>query len=126
MGFMDKVKAQATTIAGKAQEQAKSGQEKLSQMQAKRQSDAMLTELGHIFYAERTGTADASSEARAAALVAQLKDFEAEHGPIQGGSADPPPGGSSSFVPGGAGPSDSGGMPTATHASDEEEPEKQG
>jgi len=35
MGFMDKVKAQATVLAEKAQEGAKAGQAKLSDMQAK-------------------------------------------------------------------------------------------
>ena len=41
MGFMDKVKAQATVLAEKAQEGAKAGQAKLSDMQAKKHADAL-------------------------------------------------------------------------------------
>ena len=44
MGFMDKVKSQASALADKAQEGAKAGQDKLSQMQSKKHSEAMLLE----------------------------------------------------------------------------------
>ena len=55
MGFMDKVKAQATVLAEKAQEGAKAGQAKLSDMQAKKHADALLLELGGLVYSEQAG-----------------------------------------------------------------------
>lgn len=99
MGFMDKVKAQAQTIAEKAQEQAKAGQEKLSAMQAKKQSDALLLEIGGIVYAQRVGRADPGGDERIAALVTRLQAFEAEHGQVQTTAADPPTGASGSYIP---------------------------
>ena len=57
MGLMDKVKAQATQVAQKAQEQAKAGQAKLAEKQSGRRSDALLRDLGAAVYAEKTGKA---------------------------------------------------------------------
>jgi len=103
MGFMDKVKAQAQTLAEKAQEQAKVGQEKLSAMQAKKQSDALLLEIGGIVYAQRVGRGDAGSDDRIASLVARIQAFEAEHGQVQTTPADPPTGSTGSYIPTAAG-----------------------
>ena len=111
MGFMDKVKAQATTLAEKAQEGAKAGQTKLTQMQAKKQSDALLLELGGIVYLERQGRAQAGADARAEELVSRLQAFEAEHGQITVSSADAQPGETGSFVPSGAAAGTAGGVP---------------
>jgi hypothetical protein len=122
MGFMDKVKAQASTLAEKAQEGAKAGQGKLSSMQSKRQSDSLLLELGGIVYLERQGRATAGADARANELVSRLQAHEAEHGQIQVSSADAQPGDTGSFIPGasgsdaaaGGGIPTSGGMPTSS------------
>lgn len=149
MGFMDKVKAQTTVLAEKAQAGAKAGQEKLGQMQAKRQSDALLLELGGIVYLERQGRAPADSQTRAGELVARLQAFETEHGAVTVTPADPQPGETGSFIPGSAGvaaptadnpppppppsaaavpggvpasggiPQSSGGIPTASYSSDD-------
>lgn len=91
MGIMDKVKAQATQIADKAQEAAKEGQAKIAEMQAKRKADGLLLELGGIVYSERAGRPVPDAETRTAQLVAQLQAHEAEHGPVKvtgAGSAD--------------------------------------
>ena len=82
MGFMDKVKAQATTLAEKAQEGAKAGQAKLSEMQAKKHADALLLELGGIVYTQQAGRAAADADTRAAEIVEQLRQFETEHGQV--------------------------------------------
>ena len=82
MGFMDKVKAQATVLAEKAQEGAKAGQAKLSDMQAKKHADSLMLELGGLVYSEKAGRAPADVEAKIAELVDQLRQFEAEHGPV--------------------------------------------
>jgi hypothetical protein len=117
MGFMDKVKSQATALAEKAQEGARAGQEKLSQVQAKRHSDALLLELGGIVYLERAGRPQAGGEARAEAIVSELRTFEAANGPVTVTSAVAQPGAAGTFIPGGAGtapaPQAGGGMPDA-------------
>ena len=82
MGLMDKVKAQATQLADKAQQAGQAGQAKLADLQAKRKGDALLLELGGEFYGQKVGRADAGAETRIAGLVAQLQAFEAEHGTL--------------------------------------------
>jgi len=87
MGFMDKVKAQATVLAEKAQEGAKAGQAKLSDMQAKKHADALLLELGGIVYCQQAGRAPGDADAKVSELIGQIGQFEAEHGPISVTSA---------------------------------------
>ncbi|MHB8245753.1 MAG: hypothetical protein ACYDGN_10445 [Acidimicrobiales bacterium] len=132
MGFLDKVKSQAGALAEKAQEGAKAGQEKLSQMQGKRQSDALLLELGGLVYTERAGRPQAGADSRIEEIFGQLQAFEAANGPIAVTSAVAPPGSTGSYVPQGAAdptgggiptPSTGGGIPTASYASDEDAPE---
>ena len=101
MGFMDKVKAQATVLAEKAQEGAKAGQAKLSDMQAKKHADALLLELGGIVYSQQAGRAPADADAKVSELVGQIGQFESEHGPISVTSATvmAPAAPDGSFVP---------------------------
>jgi hypothetical protein len=150
MGFMDKVKAQATVLAEKAQEGAKAGQAKLSDMQAKKHADALMLELGGLVYSEKAGRGPADGEAKMAELVEQLRQFESEHGPVAVTSASvmAPAAPDGTFVPtstaagdtpeqasapasttvtGGGIPSSGGipqsvgGIPTGTYGSDTEE-----
>jgi hypothetical protein len=88
MGLMDKVKAQATQLADKAQQAGQAGQAKLADLQAKRKGDALLLELGGITYCQRVGRADAGADARATEIVGLVQAFEAEHGPVQVTSAN--------------------------------------
>ena len=46
MGLLDKVKAQATVLADKAQTGMQQGQTKIQEMQAGKQADHLLRELG--------------------------------------------------------------------------------
>jgi hypothetical protein len=144
MGFMDKVKAQATVLAEKAQEGAKAGQAKLSEIQAKKHSDALLLELGGIVYTQQAGRASADADARVTELVAELRQFEAEHGQVTvtsatatapdgsfvptataAGDTPPPSAPAATTVPGGGGmPQFSGGIPTGSYASDTEATEE--
>ena len=80
MGLMDKVKAQATQLAEKAQEGINTGQAKMEDALAKRRADSALRELGALLYLQRSGRP--ADEARMGALVDELKAYEAEHGPI--------------------------------------------
>lgn len=52
MGLMDKVKAQAESLAEKAQQGVAQGKDKLEEVQAKRQRDALLEQLGAACFAE--------------------------------------------------------------------------
>jgi hypothetical protein len=83
MPFLDKMKAQATQVAAKAQEAGKAGQARLEQVQAKREGDALLRRLGVAVYAQRTGTAGPETE-DVDELVAAISAHEAEHGPLGG------------------------------------------
>ena len=87
MGLMDKVKAQATQIAEKAQEAGKVGQAKLEGVQAKRKADSLLEELGKITYDAHEGRSTPGGEQRASDLVEQLRQYEAEYGPLGGDGA---------------------------------------
>ena len=56
MGLMDKVKQQAEQALTKAQQGVAQGQAKLDEVQAKRQADQLLRDLGAAYYAaERSG-----------------------------------------------------------------------
>jgi hypothetical protein len=147
MGLMDKVKAQATQLAGKAQEGAKAGQAKLSDMQTKKHADALLLELGGLVYSDRAGRGTPAGEQRLGVIITELQAFEAEHGPVAvttALAAPPPPDGTSfipgstpaptstetpapapTTIPGGGGiPASSGGIPQGSYASDDDPPEQ--
>jgi hypothetical protein len=88
MGFMDKVKSQATELATKANEAKATGQAKIGEMQARRRAEKQLTEIGAIVYAQATGKGTDNDEARVGALVEQVKQFEAEFGALSIDTSD--------------------------------------
>jgi hypothetical protein len=82
MGLMDKVKAQATQLAEKAQEAGKAGQAKLGTLQTKKQADALLRELGAHHFAKAKGRGDGQTDTKIAGVMAQLDAHEQENGQI--------------------------------------------
>jgi hypothetical protein len=82
MGFLDKVKEQASAAAAATKEATAKGQAKLDEMQAKRVADAMLRDLGALSYGSVTNRESPTSEADASRLVAALQAHEAEHGEV--------------------------------------------
>ena len=82
MGFMDKVKEQASVAAAVAKDAAQKGQAKVEELQAKRAADGLLRELGLVLFKQRTGREPSSAESDIARLVDALRDYEAEHGSI--------------------------------------------
>jgi hypothetical protein len=82
MGLMDKVKAQATQLAEKAQEAGKVGQAKLGTLQTKKQADNLLRELGAHHFAKAKGRGDGQTDTKISGVMAQLDAHEAEHGQI--------------------------------------------
>ena len=82
MGLMDKVKAQATVLADKAQTGMQQGQVKLQEMQAGKQVDHHLRELGaYVFLSER-GRPQPDADAKVAAIMDQLDALEAGGTPV--------------------------------------------
>jgi hypothetical protein len=113
MGLMDRVRAQATVLAEKAQETARDSKARFDQAQAKKRGDVLLRNLGAAVYAERTGRGTPDTEADIDRLIADIRAHESQNGinltpespdqaqagvvPPQGGSpeegsaSDPPP-----------------------------------
>jgi hypothetical protein len=86
MGFMDKVKAQATQVAGKAQEGIKTGQAKVEEAQGRKKGDALLRELGSLVYAQRSGRAPEGSDADIDRIVVDLRALEEEEAALPVGA----------------------------------------
>jgi hypothetical protein len=80
MGLMDKVKAQATVLAEKAQETARDSKAKYDHTQAKKRGNVLLRNLGAVVYAERTGRGGPGAQADIDRLVADIQAHEAENG----------------------------------------------
>ncbi len=80
MGLMDRVKAQATVLAQKTQETAREGMARLDQATAQRHADALLRNLGALYYAEQTGRGAPDSADQIARLVSEISAHEAENG----------------------------------------------
>jgi hypothetical protein len=106
MGLMDKVKAQATVLAEKAQETARDSKAKFAEAQAKRRGDVLLRNLGAAVYAERTGRGTPGTGADIDRLIDDIKAHEAENGiSLTPESPDQAPGGT---VPPQGGPAEEG------------------
>lgn len=93
MALMDKMKAQAAQLAQKAQEAGKAGQSKLEEVQARRRADGLLRQLGRAVYSLRMGTASGETSSEIDSLIAELKTYEAEHGPLDSSDVDGTAGG---------------------------------
>ncbi|MHB1712469.1 MAG: hypothetical protein ACYCV7_13890 [Acidimicrobiales bacterium] len=82
MGLMDKVKEQAGAVQAKAAEVGKAGQAKVDAVQAKRNADSLLRQLGAAAYADHQGHATERTKADVVRVIAELEAYEAEHGPL--------------------------------------------
>jgi hypothetical protein len=82
MGFLDKVKEQATAATAAAKDGMAKGQSKLDDIQAKRAAEAMLRDLGALSYGSVSGRESATSEVDATRIVDALRAHETEHGEI--------------------------------------------
>src|ERR1039457_2014866 len=102
VGFLDKVKAQATVLADKAQTGVQQGQTKIQEMQSGKQADHLLRELGaYVFLSER-GRTQPDSEVKVAGIMGELDALEAagtevtinvDPSAVPAGGAVPQPGG---------------------------------
>ena len=86
MGLLDKVKAQAEQVAAKAQQGVSQGQAKIEEMQVKKQSDALLRDLGAAYFAQQRsgGSAEAVTDA-----LAKVDAHIAAHGAVDTAATTP-------------------------------------
>ena len=82
MGFLDKVKEQASVAASAAKEAAQKGQAKVGEVQAKRAADGVLRQLGLAAYLQQAGRASAGVDDDIAKYLESLKEYEAEFGEL--------------------------------------------
>src|SRR4051812_41985644 len=95
MGLMDKVKAQATQGAQKAQEGVKAGQAKVEQAQGKKKGDALLRDPGAAGFAEKSGGGPPEPGGEMGPSPAERREQGAANGqPDTPAPADEVPGGS--------------------------------
>jgi hypothetical protein len=69
MGFLDKAKEKASSLAEKAKD-------KVEDVQAKRKADDLLDDLGRILYGQRTNRPADGADAEIARLVGELQKLE--------------------------------------------------
>ena len=103
MGFLDKVKEQAGSLANTVNETVSKGQQSMDQSQSRKHADGLLRDLGALVYARDTGRATETTDADIARLTADLETHEAQGGvvdltersrlPASGQDVPPPPGG---------------------------------
>jgi hypothetical protein len=74
---MDKVKAQATVLADKAQTGLQQGQTKIQEMQTGKQADHLLRDLGAFVFLSERGRTQPDSETKVTAIMSQLDALEA-------------------------------------------------
>ncbi len=82
MGFLDKVKEQANTLATSVNDTVAKGQQSMDQGQSRKQSDALLRDLGALVYARDSGRGSDTTEADIERLTAQLQAHEAGGGVV--------------------------------------------
>lgn len=112
MGFMDKVKEVGNQAASQVNQAVNKGQAQFDQATSKRQSDALLRDLGALTFAQATGRAAENTDAEIARVTAELQAHEAGGGvvdlalksgstpaPPTGGATPPPPPASGSATP---------------------------
>ena len=82
VGFLDKVKEQASVASAAAKEVAQKGQAKVDGIQAKRAADALLRDLGLAAYMEQEGRGTPTTPDDIERLIAALKAHETTNGEI--------------------------------------------
>jgi len=103
MGFLDKVKEQAGSLANSVNETVSKGQQSMDEGQSRKRADGLLRDLGALVYARDTGRGTEATDAAITRLTAELQDHEAQGGVVdlsdhtqapapEEGTPPPPPG----------------------------------
>lgn len=83
MPLFDRVKSQAQQAASQLAEKGKgaavAGQAKFDELQAKRQIDGLVRDLGQLIYGQRTGRSTPGDTDAIDRIVASISEIEAEH-----------------------------------------------
>jgi hypothetical protein len=93
MSLFDKVKEQAQTLGQSATEAAQKGQDKLDQLQTKRQLDSLYRELGSITY--RGANKEITPEVQRSETERLVSAISAQEQQIKSTDTDPPSDGTS-------------------------------
>ena len=78
MGFLDKVKEQANSLATSVNDTVNKGQTSMDQSQSRKAADALLRDLGAVVYARDTGRGGETTDADVQRLTAALQAHEAQ------------------------------------------------
>jgi hypothetical protein len=135
VGFLDKVKEQANSLATSVNDTVAKGQQSMDQSQARKHADALLRDLGALVYARETGRGTDTTEADIERITADLRAHEEQGGAVDlaersrppapgqaappapgAAAAPPPPGAAAPPAPGGATPPPPAGAPPAAAA----------
>lgn len=77
MGFLDKVKEQANSLASTVNEQVAKGQQQLDQSQSRKAGDALLRDLGALVFATESGRATETTAGEIDRVTEALRAHEA-------------------------------------------------
>ncbi len=106
MGFLDKAKAQASTLAAKAQDGINQGQAKINSASANSAAKGLHEQLGAWTWAQHQGRDEGQADEQIQRIRGELEAHEAANGPlglpVVPGAAPPPPAGAAPPPPGGA------------------------
>ena len=78
MGFMDKMKEQANSLAVQVNDTVSKGQQSFEESQSRRHADALLRDLGVLVYVRDSGRGTATTDAEIARVTAALQAHEAK------------------------------------------------
>ncbi len=104
MGFLDKVKEQANTLATTVNDTVSKGQQSMDQSQSRKYADGLLRDLGALVYARETGRGSESVDADIARLTTDLQAHEAQGGAVDLSDHSRPPAPGTAPPPGSAPP----------------------
>ncbi len=103
MGFLDKAKAQAESLAAKAQDGINQGQAKLNASSTNSSAKHLFEQLGGWQWAQQQGRDDGQAQQHIERIVSELAALEAANGPLAlptvPGATPPPPGGAATPPP---------------------------
>ena len=104
MGFLDKVKEQANTLATTVNNTVSQGQQSMDQSQSRKHADGLLRDLGAKVYARDTGRGGEGIDADIARLMTDLQAHEAQGGAVDLSDHSRPPAPGTAPPPGAAPP----------------------
>ena len=82
MGFLDKVKEVGNQAASSVNQAVSKGQQQFDEQKSRKQSDALLRDLGALVYRRDSGRGDTTTDASITRITAELQALEAAGSPV--------------------------------------------